>query len=268
MQAADRRRYNAPEASTPLVYGKQDLAAGRSSSAQMNERDDGRSALQVRPIYLETGMVTEAAGSAYIEAGRTKLVCAVYGPKPTPPSAPFNAKARLNVEIKFAPFSSGVRRFVPGKDTEAADLSAVLQQSLLPAIRLELLPKSQIDLFLTVLESDGSDADISLGVAAASAALSEAGIQMYGLVVGCCASFATESFAPMLDPTRDEVKNAAALASFSCMPALGTVTSCNLAGTVPVDVYEHTLAQMLDVCGQIHSVVRDVLSRKATQGDT
>lgn len=38
-----------------------------------------------------------------------------YGPKPTPPSAPFNAKARLNVEVKFAPFASGVRRFVPGK---------------------------------------------------------------------------------------------------------------------------------------------------------
>lgn len=82
---------------------------------------------------LQPGLVTEAAGSAYIEAGRTKVLCAVcvrpscslkrqltcsndsYGPKPTPPSAPFNPKARLNVEIKFAPFASGVRRFVPGK---------------------------------------------------------------------------------------------------------------------------------------------------------
>lgn len=38
-----------------------------------------------------------------------------YGPKPTPPSAPFSPKARLHVEVKFAPFASGTRRFVPGK---------------------------------------------------------------------------------------------------------------------------------------------------------
>ena len=47
------------------------------------------------------------------------------------------------------------------KDTESTSLSATLQQSLLPSLILEALPKSQIDLFLTILESDGSDADIS-----------------------------------------------------------------------------------------------------------
>lgn len=98
------------------------------------------------------------------------------------------------------------------QDTESASLSATLQQSLLPSLILEALPKSQIDLFLTILESDGSDADISAcvtdllrsqraselkltlsrsslcsGVTAASVALAEAGVQMYGLVVGCCA---------------------------------------------------------------------------------
>ncbi|GJN91335.1 hypothetical protein Rhopal_004356-T1 [Rhodotorula paludigena] len=99
---------------------------------------------------LSPGLVTEAAGSAYVEAGRTKVLCAVYGPKPTPPSAPFNAKARLNVEVKFAPFASGVRRFVPGK------------QSLVPSLLLETMPKSQIDLFVTVLESDGWDGDLSI----------------------------------------------------------------------------------------------------------
>lgn len=108
-----------------------------------------------------------------------------YGPKPTPPSAPFNPKARLNVEIKFAPFASGVRRYVPGKasagesrakrvectadakseqDTEATGLAAVLQQSLLPSLLLDTLPKSQIDLFVTVLESDGWDNDLSMCV--------------------------------------------------------------------------------------------------------
>ena len=73
------------------------------------------------------------------------------------------------------------------QDTESPTLSSTLQQSLLPAIILESLPKSQIDLFVTILESDGSDDDISAGVTAASVAMAEAGVQMRGLVVGCSA---------------------------------------------------------------------------------
>lgn len=47
------------------------------------------------------------------------------------------------------------------QDTEALSLSLTLQQSLLPSLILDALPKSQIDLFVTILESDGSDSDIS-----------------------------------------------------------------------------------------------------------
>lgn len=49
----------------------------------------------------------------------------------------------------------------PPQDTEATELSATLHQALLPSLILDALPKSQIDLFLTILESDGSDGDIS-----------------------------------------------------------------------------------------------------------
>ncbi|BGP33030.1 3'-5'-exoribonuclease [Rhodotorula toruloides] len=158
MQASDRRRFTAPEGASALKYRQDSQPSARTSPSS---RRDGRLAAQVRHIFLQPGLVTEAAGSAYIEAGRTKVL---YGPKPTPPSAPFNPKARLNVEIKFAPFASGVRRYVPGKGTEATGLAAVLQQSLLPSLLLETLPKSQIDLFVTVLESDGWDNDLSMCV--------------------------------------------------------------------------------------------------------
>lgn len=104
------------------------------------------------------------------------------------------------------------------QDTEATALASTLQQALVPAILLEHMPKSQIDLFVTVLESDGWDGDLSMcvarslaslallvggqliedelrvvafvtyrGVTAASTALAEAGIPMRGLVTGCSA---------------------------------------------------------------------------------
>ncbi|ORY55749.1 mRNA transport regulator 3 [Leucosporidium creatinivorum] len=256
MQQADRRRFGAPEGAVPLRFASTSSSAKPSSSSS---RLDGRAPEQVRPIFLQTGLVGEASGSAYIETGRTKLICAVYGPKPTPPSAPFNAKARLNVEVKFAPFSSGVRRFTPGKDTESASLSATLQQSLLPSLILEALPKSQIDLFLTILESDGSDADISAGVTAASVALAEAGVQMYGLVVGCCAAFVPSSPLPLLDPTRAEAKTATAFASLACMPALGTITNVGVSGVVSVEQLDETLQKVVQACGQIHGVAKGAL---------
>lgn len=41
-------------------------------------RVDGRSELQHRTVHMKTGIVTQASGSAYIEAGKQKIICAVY----------------------------------------------------------------------------------------------------------------------------------------------------------------------------------------------
>ncbi|GAA5979695.1 hypothetical protein JCM11641_004056 [Rhodosporidiobolus odoratus] len=264
----DRRRFAAPDGAAPLRYSDSSTSTSSSATASGGlqtdgTREDGRQAGQVRPVFLQPGLVTEAAGSAYIEAGRTKVICAVYGPKPTPPSAPFNAKARLNVEVKFAPFASGVRRFVPGKDTEATALATSLQQSLLPSLLLELLPKSQIDLFVTVLESDGWDGDLSLGVTSASVALAEAGIAMKGLVVGCSAALISSPSNPsrtiLLDPTRTEVRSSSSFLSFSCMPALGTVTSLRVTGVLGQETLAEALEKAFEVCGQLHGVARQAL---------
>ena len=48
-------------------------------------RADGRNRDQVdvRPVFVRCGLVSQAKGSAYIEAGNTKLICCVYGPKET-----------------------------------------------------------------------------------------------------------------------------------------------------------------------------------------
>ncbi|CEQ40362.1 SPOSA6832_01963 [Sporobolomyces salmonicolor] len=281
MQAQDRRRFGAPEGAQPLRYAPDlDSAA---PAASTSKRLDDRSPAQVRPVcespgHLRPGLVTEAAGSAYIEAGRTKVLVAVsdslpcapaelyqadpgaYGPKPTPPSAPYNPKAKLNVEVKFAPFSSGVRRYVPGKDTEASTLAATLHQSLLPSIILTALPKSQIDLFVTVLESDGWDGDVSLAVTAASVALAEAGIAMHGLVVGCCAAVLPTFDQPVLDPTRAEARHALAFAHLACMPALGTVTNLRLTGAVPPETLAPILERCSEVCALLHGVAKQALT--------
>ncbi|WFC94911.1 E2 ubiquitin-conjugating enzyme [Malassezia brasiliensis] len=61
----------------------------------------------------------------------------------------------------MAPFSD-VHRFKPGKDVESPGSAAQVKQALLPAIRLDLLPKASIDIYITVLDMDTSSAIPSL----------------------------------------------------------------------------------------------------------
>jgi len=62
-----------------------------------------------------------------------------------------------------------------------------IHQAISSSVRLELLPKSTIDIFITVIEVDGLEGCIAAGSIAASAALADAGIEMFGLVMSCSA---------------------------------------------------------------------------------
>jgi hypothetical protein len=58
---------------------------------------------------LKTGLVTQASGSAYIEVGKTKIACAVYGPRQLKKAA-FSRNGTLNCEFKFSTFSCQKKR--------------------------------------------------------------------------------------------------------------------------------------------------------------
>lgn len=50
-----------------------------------------------------------------------------------------------------------------------------------------MLPKATIDIFITVIEADGTEGCIASGSIAASAALVDAGIEVFGLVISTSA---------------------------------------------------------------------------------
>jgi exosome complex component MTR3 len=133
--ANDRRRINGPEESFPPVFDDDDddikLKTQRS-----------RAPGDIRPIcwclvsallsnctkfltVLQPGLISQANGSAYIETEKTKIACAVYvrafirrtfskyrhryGPRQSKTTT-YSEKGRLNVEVKFTPFSCTRRR--------------------------------------------------------------------------------------------------------------------------------------------------------------
>ncbi|PWN47458.1 ribosomal protein S5 domain 2-like protein [Violaceomyces palustris] len=284
MSVYDRRRVNAPE-SHPPIYSTQPKA---STSARRlhssNHRPDGRQPSQIRPIFLQTNLIPQSSGSCYIETGNLKIACAVYGPRQVK-GRQYAGKAELNVELRFAPFSSKRRRKA-GKGTESPILSSLIHQSLLPSLRLDLLPKASLDVHLTVLECDATEEGcIAAGTIAASTALACAGIEMYGLVVGGVAILprkpsstqettvqsskadSKESADLLMDPTLEDsnlpdTKQGTRILLCS-MPALGSTTCLRITsgtGGEDVDQVEKALVVLNASLNEVHGVVAKAVS--------
>jgi exosome complex component MTR3 len=77
------------------------------------------------------------------------------------------------------------------QDAEDRSVAISIHQALESSVRLELFPKSTIDIFITIIENDGIEGCVASGAVAASTALADAGIDMVGLVVSCTAVSAT-----------------------------------------------------------------------------
>jgi exosome complex component MTR3 len=108
-----------------------------------------------------------------------------------------------------------------------------LTQLLLPALHLHLFPKSTIDVFILVLESDSLSNLLSAGMTVASAAVADAGIPMGGLAVGSVVVSKDKEL--LVDPSVEEEGGGDASVCMGIMPALGTVTNVWFTGEAEVD---------------------------------
>lgn len=164
------------------------------------------------------------------------------------------------------------------KDSEDRDVSRLVQQSLEPAIRLELFPKSVIDVFVTVLETDGLEASVAAAATAAGTALAHAGIELIGLVASCSAALVAGEI--WLDPTTAEREMADGVVVVSGLPALASVTNIWQTGRLSptgmtrvswilIDLgrVNSNLTQCADAamarCTDIHQIVGQVLRQAA-----
>jgi len=223
---ADRRRINPPAGGTsaPLFTLPRDTAR----PARI------RGANEPRKIFLQTGLVPSASGSAYLELQATtpaasdpsllppsstlKLTCTVHGPRPLPRSSPFSSTLVLNTHVKFAPFASRTRRGYV-RDAAERDLGAHLETALRGVIIGERWPKSGCEVLITVLEGEddgwfgeGKESGEGWGmmnvlagcITAASAAIADAGIDCVDLIAGGVAALAAGQEDVVLDPCPSE----------------------------------------------------------------
>lgn len=226
---ADRRRLNAPAGGTapPVFTAPPNLQIPRPSRTRKSDEH--------RKIFLRTGVVPSASGSAYYEiqpqssdktfltpsASSLKVSCTVHGPRPLPRNAAFSPNLLLTTHVKFAPFATRQRRGYI-RDASERDLGAHLETALRGVIIGERWPKSACEVVITVLEGeeDGwwGDAQESGGgkagsgwgmmsvlagcITVASAALADAGIDCVDLISGGVAAVVGDGV--IIDPSPPE----------------------------------------------------------------
>ncbi|WWD00816.1 hypothetical protein V866_007753 [Kwoniella sp. B9012] len=258
--AFDRRRIPAPEVSIPPIYDDAELEPEAGPSTKRVDRSND----EARPIFLKTGLISQANGSGYIESGGVKIACSVYGPRPKAP--PYTPQGTLNLEVKFAPFASDPRR-APLRDTEPISLSQLLSQSLIPTIQLHLLPKSSIDVYLLVLETDTPTNVLSAGLTVASAAIADAGIAMYALGTGSVVALAqsTDKQELLLDPEQGEEGGTEGKVLLGSMPALGKITNILLEGSVGVEQAVEMIEKAISASRDTHTVLAQSLIEGAQE---
>ncbi|KAK5085648.1 3'-5'-exoribonuclease [Lithohypha guttulata] len=156
---SDRRRINGPASGTqPALF--------QHESRTIAQPHRSRKPNELRRLFLQTGLVPAASGSAYLEleaprgnksfvptTSTIKLSCAIQGPKPLSRNAHFSPNLHLTASVKFAPFATRKRRGYL-RDNVERDLGSHLQNALNGVIIPDRYPKSALEVAVTVLEGE------------------------------------------------------------------------------------------------------------------
>jgi exosome complex component RRP41 len=157
----------------------------------------------------------------------------------------------------MAPFSVQERKS-PAPSRREVELSKVIRESLEPSIFLDYYPRTGIDVFVEVLQADGSTRCAS--ITAAALAIADAGIPMRDLVVACSAGKIDDTI--VLDLMDTEDKMGTADVPVALMPNLNAITLLQMDGTLTSEEFEKALNLALEGCRKIYAMQKEALKAK------
>jgi exosome complex component RRP41 len=222
------------------------------------KRLDGRGPDEIRELKIKVGILENADGSAYVEQGNTKVYAAVYGPREVHPRhLALSNRALIRCRYHMTPFSVEERKS-PAPTRREIELSKVIREALTPAIIVEQFPFSAIDVFVEVINADGSTRCAS--IIAASVALASAGIPMRDLVAAC--SVGKINGILVLDVTDVEDKYGEVDMPFAMMPNRNEITLLQLDGVLSLEEIETAISMATKACRKICEKQKSALKEK------
>ncbi len=166
------------------------------------KRVNGRAFDELRDLKIKLGVLGEADGSAYVEWGKNKVVVGVYGPKEVLPRHLENpSRAILKCNYSMVTFCSKEEHGRMGPSRRSTELSKVIREALEGIVEDKLFPRTQIEIYMVVLQADAGTRIASF--VGAVAALIDAGIPLKDVAVGVAAGKVNDKVVVDLDKEED-----------------------------------------------------------------
>ena len=158
----------------------------RDEILERGQRLDGRRFDEIRPIWIETGVLARVHGSAVFTRGETQaLVSATLGTEDDAQkieSVDGESYKRFMLHYNFPPFSVGEVQFLRGPGRREVGHGALAERALVPLLPSETEFPYTVRIVSDILESNGSSSMAS--VCGGSLALMDAGVPLKAPVAG------------------------------------------------------------------------------------
>ena len=168
----------------------------------------------------------------------------------------------------MATFSTGERKNRPRGDRKSQEVTIHLKQALSAAIKTELYPRSQIDVYIEVLQADGGNYCASVN--AATLALIDAGICLKEYVCACTASIANGDVALMDVSNLEEISGGSTL-TVASLPSSGKIAFMEMSQRFHLDQFPKVLETAIAGCKEVKNIldraVRDHVIQLGSAGD-
>ncbi len=222
------------------------------------KRIDGRLAKQLRDMEMKIDVISTADGSAKVKFGNTIAIASVRGPRALfPRHLQESQTGILRCKYAMAPFSVDERKS-PAPNRRSIEISKVTRLALGPTTFLEDFPKTVIDVFIEIIQADGSTR--VAGINASSIALTSAGVPMRDLVSACSVGKINGTL--VVDLNGEEDNNSEADVAFAILPSKDEVTLLQMDGLLTKDELIELLNLAKDSCKKICELQKGVLREK------
>ncbi|XP_070320530.1 exosome complex component RRP41 isoform X2 [Odocoileus virginianus] len=166
-------------------------------------------------------------------------------------------RALVNCQYSSATFSTGERKRRPHGDRKSCEMGLQLRQTFEAAILTQLHPRSQIDIYVQVLQADGGT--YAACVNAATLAVLDAGIPMRDFVCACSAGFVDGT--ALADLSHVEEAAGGPQLALALLPASGQIALLEM----DARLHEDHLEQVLEAAARASRDVHTVLDRVVRQ---
>ncbi len=193
---------------------------------------------------------------------RSQVMCSVFGPKEVEQRSMMDPeRAIVKCEYSMAAFSTGERRRRGKSDRRATEISMVIKNALEQTILLELMPRTQIDVYIQVLQADGGTRSASIN--AAFLALADAGIPMRDMICCCAGGYLDDT--ALLDLNYLEDSGGGPDVVVGLHPSLDRLVLLQSDNRISLETFEELVRLVSEGCKAVGTFMRGVL-HKHTSG--